>query len=111
MAGLKCGSFGLSKNVKENKSYIHVKLTDCAIKAIDEGQFTIPNRSSGSTNFIFFLQDADQQGSYESIKQIGSRDLVSLGPMASKMKIVAKQTESFQNTRDKMAADNEKNNN
>ena len=88
-----------------------MKLTDCAVKAIEEynksrdkcfgsplvffsgneGQFTIPNHSSGSTQFNFILQDADQQGSYEPIEQIGSRDLVSLGPMASKMKIAAKQ--------------------
>merc|ERR1711970_1450341 len=132
MAGLGCGSFGLSKNVKDNKSYIHVKLTDSAFKAIEEyiksrdksigspsvffrgneGELSIPNRGSGSTKFDFILQDADQQGSYESIKQFGNRDLglESLGPMVAKMKIAAKQTETFKMTRDRMAADQEKNN-
>ena len=36
MAGIQCGSFGLTTNVEGNKSYIHVKLTDSAFKAIDE---------------------------------------------------------------------------
>lgn len=36
MAGLGCGRFGLSNNVTQNKSYIHVKLTDSAFRAIEE---------------------------------------------------------------------------
>merc|ERR1711874_546742 len=120
MAGLGGGGFGLSKNVKDNKSYIHVKLTDSAFKAIEEyiksrdksigtpsvsfrgndGELSVPNRGQGSTKFNFTLQDADQQGSYECIKQFGTRDLESLGPMVAKMKIAAKQTDSFHSIRD-----------
>ena len=129
MAGLQCGTFGLSKNVKENKSYVHVKLTDTALKAIEEyiksrgrciespsvffqgneGELSIPTRGLGNTKFNFTLQDADQQGSYESIKQSFDNNLESLGPMVAKMKIAAKQTDSFQMTRDRMAAETEKN--
>lgn len=36
MAGLGCGSFGLSNNVTQNKSYVHVKLTDSAFRAIED---------------------------------------------------------------------------
>ena len=128
MASLGIGSFPLSKKDKENKSYIHVKLTDSAYKAIEDyiksqdtsngspsiyfngidGEFSIPNHGIDSTKFNFTLQDLtdDQQGSYESIKQSGAKaDLEALGPMMAKMKIAAKQTDSFQMTRDRMAQD------
>lgn len=36
MAGLGSGSFGLSNNVRQNKSYVHVKLTDSAFRAIED---------------------------------------------------------------------------
>ena len=36
MAGLGSGSFGLANNVTQNKSYMHMKLTDSAFKSIEE---------------------------------------------------------------------------
>ena len=128
MSGLECGTFGLSKKLKENKSYVHVKLTDTALKAIEEyltsrnksiespsvffqgneGELSIPKPGFGNTKFNFTLQDADQQGSFESIKQ-SADNLESLGPVVAKMKIAAKQTDSFQMTRDRMASETEKN--
>ena len=129
MANLGCKTFGLSNNPKENKSYIHVKLTDSAFKAIDEyikskgkitgtpsvsfhgneGELSIPKCGNGNNMFNFVMQEANQQGSYESVKQFGVNTLESLGPMIAKMKLAAKQKDSFQMTRDRIAADKENN--
>lgn len=36
MAGLRSGSFGLCANVNQNKSYVHLKLTDSAFRAFED---------------------------------------------------------------------------
>ena len=129
MASIQCGTFGPTTKVEVNKSYIHVKLTDSAFKAIDEyikskgkitgtpsvsfhgneGELSIPKCGNGNTMFNFVMQEANQQGSYESVKQFGANTLESLGPMMAKMKLAAKQKDSFQMTRDRIAADKENN--
>ncbi|XP_071550671.1 RNA polymerase II elongation factor ELL2 isoform X2 [Panulirus ornatus] len=124
MAGLGCGSFGLSNNVTQNKSYIHVKLTDSAFRAIEEylrikntaaspkisfrgneGEIQIPGRSNGASKFTFSLQSIQDpdgpQGSFEFIKQFGTRALESLGPMVGKVWIQAKD-DSYEKTRQSM---------
>nr|XP_045614848.1 RNA polymerase II elongation factor Ell-like isoform X2 [Procambarus clarkii] len=121
MAGLGCGSFGLSNNVTQNKSYIHVKLTDSAFRAIEdyiriknttaspkisfrgnEGEIEIPGRNNGGSKFAFSLQSVQDpdgpQGSFEFIKQFGTRELESLGPMVGKVMVQAKD-DSYEKTR------------
>ncbi|XP_064102201.1 RNA polymerase II elongation factor Ell-like [Macrobrachium nipponense] len=132
MAGLGCGSYELSNNITQSKSYLHVKLTDSAFNAIEdylriknsaaspkiafrnhEGEIQIPcSRNNVTAHFSFSLQsilDHDgPQGSFEFIKQSGDRGLASIGPLLGKLRIQAKD-DTYDNARISMEKANQKN--
>ncbi|XP_045131756.1 RNA polymerase II elongation factor ELL-like isoform X2 [Portunus trituberculatus] len=125
MAGLGSGSFGLANNVTQNKSYMHMKLTDSAFKSIEEylrikqnsaaspkisfrgseGEIIIPCRNNGTSKFSFTFQPIQEsggpQGSFEFIKQFSPRTLESLGPMVARLWIHAKD-DTYEKTRKSM---------
>uniref|UniRef100_A0A1W7R9S7 RNA polymerase II elongation factor ELL n=1 Tax=Hadrurus spadix TaxID=141984 RepID=A0A1W7R9S7_9SCOR len=129
MAALHEGQqYGLSSqgNYSSNKTLIFVKLTDSAIRAIEEcakhkvnspkstiqfqanqGIITLPRPSSPNSkqSFSFSLSSVEAdgpQGSFECLQQTGSKTLQSLGCMLYKMHIHANE-DSYEKTRHKMA--------
>nr|XP_027219039.1 RNA polymerase II elongation factor ELL-like [Penaeus vannamei] len=74
-------------------------------------EIQIPSRHGGLSKFAFILQSIQEdgpQGSFEFIKQIGSRPLESLGPMVGKIFIQAKD-DSYEKTRQSMEKAKRKN--
>ncbi|KAK3870404.1 hypothetical protein Pcinc_012676 [Petrolisthes cinctipes] len=69
-------------------------------------------RSNGTSKFSFFLQNIQEgdgpKGSFEFIKQFGTRALESLGPMVAKVFIQAKD-DSYEKTKNRMKDVNIKN--
>ncbi|XP_067124998.1 RNA polymerase II elongation factor ELL [Centruroides vittatus] len=121
--------YGLSSqgNFSNNKTLIFVKLTDSAIRAIEDcikyqvssspkptiqfqsnqGVISIPRPSSPNSkqSFGFSLSNIDAdgpQGSFECLQQSGSRSLQSLGCMLYRMHIHANE-DSYEKTKVKMA--------
>ncbi|KAK8727748.1 hypothetical protein OTU49_009445, partial [Cherax quadricarinatus] len=74
----------------------------CRLLAVE---IQIPGRNNGGSKFAFSLQSIQDpdgpQGSFEFIKQFGSRALESLGPMVGKVWIQAKD-DSYEKTRQSM---------
>ncbi|XP_013183779.2 RNA polymerase II elongation factor ELL [Amyelois transitella] len=134
MAALPAGvQYGLSSEStnKENKELVFVKLTDSALKAIEdfiknnksklgkptiqflpgnEGKISIPssngNGPSGETTFHFsVLSNAEMegpQGSFECVKTGGPRRLETCGPLPRRMRVLAND-DSYEATKDRMA--------
>ncbi|XP_043198822.1 RNA polymerase II elongation factor ELL-like [Amphibalanus amphitrite] len=107
--------YGLSSqgNLTDNKSYLFVKLTDSALKAIEDHVRT-GGRSSinfdknggkiafdGGAQFKFSISANPDQGSFECLQQNGSR-LESLGAMAHKVRVQAND-DVYETTRQRMA--------
>uniref|UniRef100_A0A6G5ACV0 Putative rna polymerase ii elongation factor ell n=1 Tax=Rhipicephalus microplus TaxID=6941 RepID=A0A6G5ACV0_RHIMP len=130
MAALVEGSqYGLSSqgNYSKNKTLIFVKLTDSALRSIEEylkykggctqkpsiqfegnqGVITVPRPSQGGQQQRFgfgvsTLEKDAPQGSFECVQQMGQRALESLGCLLHKMQIHASE-DSYEKTRVKMA--------
>ncbi|XP_077554894.1 suppressor of Triplolethal [Haemaphysalis longicornis] len=134
MAALVEGSqYGLSSqgNYSKNKTLIFVKLTDSALRSIEEylkykggcsqkpsiqfdgnqGVITVPRPSPGGgqqpqqQRFGFGVSTLEKdapQGSFECVQQMGQRALESLGCLLHKMQIHASE-DSYEKTRVKMA--------
>ncbi|CAN8029394.1 unnamed protein product [Ixodes persulcatus] len=135
MAALVEGSqYGLSSqgNYSKNKTLIFVKLTDSALRSIEEylkykggcsqkpsiqfggnqGVITVPRPSHGNgqpqqqqQRFGFGVSTLEKdapQGSFECVQQMGHRALESLGCLLHKMQIHASE-DSYEKTRVKMA--------
>ncbi|XP_022255035.1 RNA polymerase II elongation factor Ell-like [Limulus polyphemus] len=125
--------YGLSSqgNIFNNKSLIFVKLTDSALRSIEDylksrdhtpnqptiqfednkGVIRLPGGCNTEQIFGFTLAniEADSpQGSFECLQQKGSRLLDSLGSMTYKMHICANE-DSYQNTRVKMTVAEQEN--
>ncbi|XP_076355611.1 suppressor of Triplolethal [Tachypleus tridentatus] len=125
--------YGLSSqgNIFNNKSLIFVKLTDSALRSIEDylksrdytpnqptiqfednkGVIQLPGSHNTEQNFGFTLASvkADSpQGSFECLQQKGSRLMDSLGSMMYKMHICANE-DSYQNTRVKMTVAEQEN--
>ncbi|XP_015903505.1 RNA polymerase II elongation factor ELL2 [Parasteatoda tepidariorum] len=119
--------YGLSAQdkINSNKSIVFVKLTDSALRSIEEyvknkggagnkptiqfqnsnGILSLPHNGTTLTyGFSLANIEADgPQGSFECLRQSGQRSLDSLGCMHLKMHIHANE-DSYENTRVKMAA-------
>ncbi|XP_053612171.1 RNA polymerase II elongation factor Ell isoform X2 [Plodia interpunctella] len=134
MAALPAGvQYGLSSEstYKENKELVFVKLTDSALKAIEdfiknnkgklgkptiqflpgnEGKISIPasngNGPSGETTFHFSVNSNAEmegpQGSFECVRGGGPRRLESCGPLPRRMRVQAND-DSYEATKDRMA--------
>ncbi|XP_026326250.1 RNA polymerase II elongation factor Ell [Hyposmocoma kahamanoa] len=135
MAALPAGvQYGLSSesSCKENKELVFVKLTDSALKAIEdfirnnrdklakptiqflpgnEGKIAIPapsngNGSSGEATFHFSINSNAEmegpQGSFECVRSGGARRLESCGPLPRRMRVQAND-DSYEATKDRMA--------
>ncbi|GAB6019015.1 hypothetical protein CHUAL_000646 [Chamberlinius hualienensis] len=124
--------YGLSSKglSNENKTRIFVKLTDSALKAVEEhlisrnnckqptiqvignqGLLVFPS-DAGDHKFNFGLSSTSDiegpQGSFECIQQTGSRSLESLGSLQFKIHIQAKE-DVYQITKQRMAEAEEEN--
>lgn len=135
MAALPAGvQYGLSSesSYKENKELVFVKLTDSALKAIEdflrnnrdrlakpkiqflsgnEGKISIPapasgNGQSGEATFLFSINSNAEmegpQGSFECVRSGGVRRLESCGPLPRRMRVQAND-DSYEATKDRMA--------
>ncbi|XP_048484581.1 RNA polymerase II elongation factor Ell isoform X1 [Plutella xylostella] len=132
MAALPAGvQYGLSsEQSKENKELVFVKLTDSALKAIEdflrnnrdklakpkiqflpgnEGKISIPaggNGSTGEATFHFSINSNAEmegpQGSFECVRSGGARRLESCGPLPRRMRVQAND-DSYEATKDRMA--------
>ncbi|XP_068622465.1 RNA polymerase II elongation factor ELL [Battus philenor] len=133
MAALPAGvQYGLSSesSYKENKELVFVKLTDSALKAIEdfirnnrdklakpkiqflpgnEGKISIPiptNGSSTESTFHFSINSNAEmegpQGSFECVRSGGARRLESCGPLPRRMRVQAND-DSYEATKDRMA--------
>ncbi|CAG4943921.1 unnamed protein product [Parnassius apollo] len=133
MAALPAGvQYGLSSesSYKENKELVFVKLTDSALKAIEdfirnnrdklakpkiqflpgnEGKISIPaptNGSSSESTFHFSINSNAEmegpQGSFECVRSGGARRLESCGPLPRRMRVQAND-DSYEATKDRMA--------
>ncbi|KAI5722107.1 hypothetical protein M8J76_003820 [Diaphorina citri] len=129
MAALVAGvQYGLSSqlNLNENKSIIFVKLTDSALKAIEdyvknrnkcidkptiqfnghsEGQLSFPSGQNARAGFNFnLLSNEDIEGPQGSFETPGSSHLESVGALHRKMQIKAKE-DIYEATRQRMASE------
>ncbi|KAI5651428.1 RNA polymerase II elongation factor ELL domain-containing protein [Phthorimaea operculella] len=135
MAALPAGvQYGLSSesSYKENKELVFVKLTDSALKAIEdfirnnrdklakpkiqflpgnEGKISIPapasgNGSAGEATFHFSINSNAEmegpQGSFECVRGGGARRLETCGPLPRRMRVQAND-DSYEATKDRMA--------
>ncbi|CAH0687784.1 unnamed protein product [Spodoptera exigua] len=135
MAALPAGvQYGLSSesSYKENKELVFVKLTDSALKAIEdflrnntdrlakpkiqflpgnEGKISIPapasgNGQAGEATFHFSINSNAEmegpQGSFECVRSGGARRLESCGPLSRRMRVQAND-DSYEATKDRMA--------
>ncbi|CAB3244696.1 unnamed protein product [Arctia plantaginis] len=135
MAALPAGvQYGLSSesSYKENKELVFVKLTDSALKAIEDflrnnrdrlakpkiqflsgndGKISIPapasgNGQSGEATFLFSINSNAEmegpQGSFECVRSGGARRLESCGPLPRRMRVQAND-DSYEATKDRMA--------
>ncbi|XP_026290839.1 RNA polymerase II elongation factor Ell [Frankliniella occidentalis] len=125
VAGVKYGLSSQEPNFQD-KSLIFVKLTDSALRAIEEhlknaakssgspsiqflgneGHLTIPSHEvpGGQARFNFSISsDEDKQGSFECVQMTGQRSLAALGALTCKMRIQAKE-DVYEATRHRVAA-------
>ncbi|XP_063709535.1 RNA polymerase II elongation factor Ell isoform X2 [Culicoides brevitarsis] len=130
MATLHTGtSYELSQGspvINENKEFIYVKLTDSALRAIEEyqrnpskqgpsiqflgneGYLTFPS-ANGEQKFSFQInesKDQGPQGSLECVQQNSQRTLETLGTLPYRMRIQAND-DVYETTRHKMAKETE----
>ncbi|XP_058463810.1 RNA polymerase II elongation factor Ell isoform X2 [Malaya genurostris] len=136
MAALCAGSYGLSQqqqNTNGNKELILVKLTDSALRAIDDfqrnqtklghalnpsiqflangqGYLSFPSSGSNGQKFSFSITDIEGGGSIECIQQNQGQQLQNMGHIPHKMRIHAND-DVYETTRHRMAAaeENQKN--
>lgn len=140
MAALCAGSYGLSQqhqpqhaNDHSNKELIFVKLTDSALKAIEEfqrnqlkfgtalnpsiqfangqGYLSFPSGNGNNVQkFSFSISDIEGGGSMECIQQNQGQQLQNMGHIQHKMRIHAND-DVYEKTRERMAAveENQKN--
>ncbi|XP_065090112.1 RNA polymerase II elongation factor ELL isoform X3 [Ochlerotatus camptorhynchus] len=131
MAALCAGSYGLSQqhqpqNTNDNKERIFVKLTDSALRAIEEfqrnqlklgstlnpsiqfvnggeGYLSFPSSGNNVQKFSFSISDIDGGGSIECIQQNQGQQLQNMGHIQHKMRIHAND-DVYERTRHRMAA-------
>ncbi|XP_058834445.1 RNA polymerase II elongation factor Ell isoform X2 [Topomyia yanbarensis] len=136
MAALCAGSYGLSQqqqNPNGNKELIFVKLTDSALRAIEDfqrnqlklgtalnpsiqflangqGYLSFPSSGSNGQTFSFSIADIEGGGSIECIQQSQGQQLQNMGHIPHKMRIHAND-DVYETTRHRMAAaeENQKN--
>uniref|UniRef100_A0A336LSU4 CSON015243 protein n=1 Tax=Culicoides sonorensis TaxID=179676 RepID=A0A336LSU4_CULSO len=116
-----------SSGINENKEFIYVKLTDSALRAIEEyqrnpnklgppsiqflgneGYLTFPS-ANGDQKFSFQInesKDQGPQGSLECVQQNSQRTLETLGTLPYRMRIQAND-DVYETTRHKMAKETE----
>lgn len=130
MAALCAGSYGLSQqhqpqNANDNKELIFVKLTDSALRAIEEfqrsqiklgttlnpsiqfvngeGYLSFPSSGNNVQKFSFSISDIEGGGSIECIQQNQGQQLQNMGHIQHKMRIHAND-DVYERTRHRMAA-------
>lgn len=131
MAALCAGSYGLSQqhqpqNANDNKELIFVKLTDSALRAIEEfqrsqhklgsalnpsiqfgnggeGYLSFPSSGNNVQKFSFSISDIDGGGSIECIQQNQGQQLQNMGHLQHKMRIHAND-DVYERTKHRMAA-------
>ncbi|XP_055537943.1 RNA polymerase II elongation factor Ell isoform X2 [Wyeomyia smithii] len=136
MAALCAGNYGLSQqqqNPNSSKELIFVKLTDSALRAIEEfqrnqlklgtalnpsiqflangqGYLSFPSSTSNGQKFSFSITDIEGNGSIECIQQNQGQQLQNMGHIPHKMRIQATE-DVYETTRHRMAAaeENQKN--
>ncbi|XP_053688421.1 RNA polymerase II elongation factor Ell-like isoform X2 [Sabethes cyaneus] len=136
MAALCAGNYGLSQqqqNPNSSKELIFVKLTDSALRAIEEfqrnqiklgtalnpsiqflangqGYLSFPSSTSNGQKFSFSITDIEGNGSIECIQQNQGQQLQNMGHLPHKMRIHATE-DVYETTRHRMAAaeENQKN--
>ncbi|XP_055628113.1 RNA polymerase II elongation factor Ell isoform X2 [Toxorhynchites rutilus septentrionalis] len=138
MAALCAGSYGLSQQQpqypnNDNKELIFVKLTDSALRAIEEfqrnqlklntglnpsiqflangqGYLSFPSSGNNVQKFSFSITDIEGGGSIECVQQNQGQQLQNMGHIPHKMRIQAND-DVYETTRHRMAAaeENQKN--
>lgn len=130
MAALCAGSYGLSQqhqpqNANDNKELIFVKLTDSALRAIEEfqrsqhklgtalnpsiqfvngeGYLSFPSSGNNVQKFSFSISDIEGGGSIEYIQQNQGQQLQNMGHIQHKMRIHAND-DVYERTRNRVAA-------